>query len=107
MDCEKWRTGSGQVHVYVQRYKDVTKVHIRNFKPTESGKMLPTVKGVTLDSNEWELFKTLIQTVDSEFKRQMNHYSVASEENKCYYEVGEIPPAATCEIVCPSFEGNH
>ena len=69
--------------------------------------MLPTVKGVTLDSNEWELFKTLIQTVDSEFKRQMNHYSVASEENKCYYEVGEIPPVAAYKIVCPSFEGNH
>ena len=105
MDCEKWCIGSGQVYAYVQSYKDISKVHLRNFCTVGSRKCYPTEKGVTLDFDEWEVFKSLIQTIDSEFRRQLSQRVETSEKHPPWqYGVGEIPPTPTAEIVCPPDE---
>ena len=105
MDCEKWRLSSGQIHAYVQTYKGVSKVHLRNFKLVESGKWLPTVKGVTLNWDEWENLKSLIQTIDLEFKKQLSQRIETSGSTSWYYGAGEIPPVSSLEVVYPPLEG--
>ena len=92
MNCEKWCIGSGQVYAYVQSYKDETKVHLRNFHIVESGKSFPTKKGVTLDIEEWEALKSLVQTIDLEFRKQLSQRIETTETRPpWYYGSGEIP----------------
>ena len=108
MDCEKWRLGSGQVHACIQSYKGVSKVHLRNFRMVRSGKWLPTVKGVTLDREEWEHLKSLVQVIDLEFRKQLSKRVETSESRlPWYHEVREIPQKPALEIVCPSPEANN
>ena len=102
MDCEKWCIGSGQVYAYVQSYKDKTKVHLRNFHIVESGKCFPTKKGVTLNFEEWEDLKSLIQTIDLEFRKQLCQRVETSEKHPpWHYGVGEIPKVSSNESLCP------
>ena len=67
MDCEKWSLGSEQVYAYVQSYEGETKVHLRNFLIVKSGKSFPTKKDVTLNIEEWEALKSLVQTIDCHY----------------------------------------
>ena len=108
MNCEKWSLGSGQVYAYVQSYKDETKVHLRNFLIVGSGKCYPTEKGVTLNFEEWEAFKSLIQTIDLEFRKQLSQRVETSEKHPpWHYGVGEIPKVSSDESLCPTFENNY
>ena len=105
MDYEKWSLGSGQVYAYVQSYEGETKVHLRDFLIAKSGKSFPTKKGVTLNIEEWEALKSLVQTIDLEFRKQSSQRVETSEKHPpWYYGVGEIPPTPTLERVRPSDE---
>ena len=106
MDCEKWSLGSGQIHAYVQTYKDVPKVHLRHFKLVAPERGFPTQKGVTLNWDEWESLKSLISTIDLEFRKQLSKQieTVYSQRPWCH-GVGEIPANSSHEVVCSSFEG--
>ena len=107
MDIEKWCLGSGEIYAYVQTYKGIPKVHLRNFRAVESGKRLPTVKGVTLKWDEWETLKSLVQTLDLEFRKQLSQRVETPVTRPWYYGAEEIPSVSTFEDVCPSHEGNH
>ena len=105
MDCEKWRIGSGQVYAYAQSYKDELKVHIRKFQIVESGKCFPTKKGVTLSFKEWEAFKSLVQTIDLEFRKQLSQRIETTETQSPWCnDFGKFPEISSNEIICTSFE---
>lgn len=106
MDCEKWRLGSGQVYACVQTFKGVHKVHIRNFFQGDSGKLLATVKGVALGSEEWESLKSLIQTIDLEFKRRLTQQFETSYA-PLYSENANVPPVTNFDDLCRSLEKNN
>ena len=63
------RIGSEQVYAYVQSYKNEIKIHLRNFLLVESGKCFATKKGVALNFEEWKALKSLVQTIDLEFRK--------------------------------------
>jgi len=108
MDCETWRIGSGRIYAYVQSYKDELKVHLRNCQFVESGRCFPSKRGVALNFEEWESLKSLVQTIDSEFRRQLSQRKETIETRPpWFYGSGEISDASSNGNTCMSFENNN
>ena len=105
MESQKWRLDTGEVHASVRSYKGVTKVHLRNFKLVEPGEWIPTVKGVTLSWGEWEHLKSLVQTIDLEFRKRLSQrVETRVSQPPQSHGFGEIPTTSSFGGVQPSFE---
>ena len=68
------------LYMTVKEYKGVTKVHIRKYLKSDTGTYIPTRKGITLDSHEWNILKNYADDVDARLSIQvtptdMPHYS--------------------------------
>ena len=64
-----WRLGPRPIFATISTYKGIHKVHLRYFKLSENGKWLPSKNGVALNYDEWENFKSLINSIDLEYRR--------------------------------------
>ena len=69
MSNPMWKLGSRPIFATVSTYKGVNKVHLRHYKLSAEGLWLPSKTGVALNSDEWENFKSLIDTIDLEYRR--------------------------------------
>ena len=64
-----WKLGSRSTYASITVYEGVPKVHIRNHILLSDGTMKPTKKGVALNFDEWEAFKSVIESIDLAFRK--------------------------------------
>ena len=64
-----WKLGSRPIFVTLSTYKGVNKVHLRHYRLSAEGLWLPLKTGVALNFDEWENFKSLIDSIDMEYRR--------------------------------------
>ena len=70
-----WKLGSRPIFATISTYKGETKVHLRHFRLSEQGLWIPLKSGVALNANEWENFKSIINTIDTEYRKINSEYS--------------------------------
>lgn len=71
MENKMWNVGSRPIYAYVDEYKDNIKIHLRRFFRDKQGEWKPSLRGIALDPEEWETFKTYIQEIDLEVRKQL------------------------------------
>ena len=64
-----WKLGSRSTYASITIYNGIPKVHLRQHITLSDGTMRPTKKGIALNFDEWEAFKSCLSNIDSEVRR--------------------------------------
>ena len=64
-----WKLGSRSIYASISIYDGVPKVHLRQFIALKDGTMRATKKGVALNYDEWEAFKSILNDIDLDFRQ--------------------------------------
>ena len=69
MDSMKWKLGSRSIYASITIYNGVPKVHVRYHKEFVDGTSRPAKNGIALNFDEWEAFKSHVDSIDLELRR--------------------------------------
>ena len=87
MDTVMWKLGSRSTYASITIYNGIPKVHLRQHIALSDGTMRPTKKGIALNFDEWEAFKSCLSNIDSELRRVQSQQVVTEpvlDLNRCH-----------------------
>ena len=94
--------GTRPIYVSVELFQNTPRVHIRHYFEPSPGVWQPTKRGVALDSQEWENFKTYIQEIDQELNHQLTLRTLPDVTRP-----SEFHPKTTPAGIRKTFDGFH